>query len=290
MRYINRSAGVLLVAASAASFGLMAVFAKIAYASGTSTLSLLFFRFSIAAVFMFLLIWLKKLALPSKREILIFLLMGAVGYAGQSFCYFTALNFASPGVVSLLLYTYPVMVMTGSALFLKEKITFRKISALILASTGAVVIIGTKGHAGFTGIILAVASAVIYSVYILISSKTIKPGMEIQSSAFIMLGATIIYGIINAVSGFSAPENVKGICAVTMIVFVSTVFAFWAFFTGLERIGPSLSSLVSILEPVVTVFSSILILSEKITANITIGGLFVIVSLLVILIPMEKAE
>jgi drug/metabolite transporter (DMT)-like permease len=114
--------------------------------------------------------------------------------------------------------------------------------------------------------------------------------MEVQSSAFIMLGAAIIYGIINAVSGFSAPENVKGICAVTMIVFVSTVFAFWAFFTGLERTGSSLSALVSILEPVVTVFSSILILSEKITANITIGGLFAIVSLLVILIPIERAE
>jgi drug/metabolite transporter (DMT)-like permease len=76
--------------------------------------------------------------------------------------------------VPFTLYTYPVMLMTGSALFLKEKITFRKISALISALTGAVVIIGAKGHVDFTGIILAVAAAVIYSVYILISSKTIN--------------------------------------------------------------------------------------------------------------------
>lgn len=263
MQYINKIEGVVLVAISAVSFGLMPVFAKIAYTANTSTLTLLFLRFSVAAIFMFLLILMKRLVFPSKKEILIFLLMGAVGYTGQSFCYFTALNFASASVVSLLLYTYPVMVMIGSALFLKEKITFRKILALGFALTGAVVIIGAKGSANSIGIILSVASAVVYSGYILISSKVIKAGMEVQSSAFIMLGASIVYGIVNFTSGFSAPQNIKGISAVVMIALISTVLAFWSFFSGLEKIGPSSAALVSILEPVVTVFSSVMILSEK---------------------------
>jgi len=288
MKSMNKFGGAFLVAISAASFGLMPVFAKVAYTADTSTITLLFLRFSVAAIFMFLLIFIKKLAFPSTKEVLILLLMGAIGYAGQSFCYFMALNFASASVVSLLLYTYPVMVMIGSALFLKEKITFRKILALVFALTGAVVIIGTKGHAKSIGIILAVASAIIYSAYILISSKVIKAGMEVQSSTFIMLGAAIVYGIMNLISGFSAPENIKGISAVVMIALISTVLAFWSFFTGLEKIGPTLTSLVSILEPVVTVFSSILILSEKVTVNIIIGGILVMVSLLVILIPKSK--
>lgn len=87
---------------------------------------------------------------------LIFLLLGAVGYVGQSFCYFTALNYASSSVVSLLLYTYPALVMIGSTIFLKEKITVQKVISLCLALIGAFVIIGAEFHANPTGIVLSV--------------------------------------------------------------------------------------------------------------------------------------
>ena len=199
--------GVLLVAVSAASFGLMPVFTKIAYSAGTSTYSLLFLRFLVAAIFMFLLLLIKKLKLPSLREMLIYFLLGAIGYVGQSFCYFTALNYASSSVVSLLLYTYPALVMVGSAIFLREKVTMQKVTSLCLALCGAFVIIGAEFNANPTGIILSVLSAVFYSAYILISSKVVKSGTGIQSSAFIMLGSTVVYGIINLFLGYTPPAQ-----------------------------------------------------------------------------------
>ena len=118
--------GILLVALSAASFGFIPVFAKIAYSSGTSTYTLLFLRFLVATVFMFVFLLVKKLPLPTKKEMLIFFLLGAIGYAGESFCYFTALNYASSSTVALLFYTYPALVMLGSASVFKEKITIKK--------------------------------------------------------------------------------------------------------------------------------------------------------------------
>lgn len=286
----KRIGGVLLIAISAASFGLMPIFAKIAYSAGTSTYSLLFLRFLVAAAFMFLLLFIKKLNLPSKKEMLIFLLLGAVGYVGQSFCYFTALNYASSSVVSLLLYTYPALVMIGSTIFLKEKITVQKVISLCLALIGAVVIIGAEFHANPTGIVLSILSAVFYSVYILISSQVVKAGMGIQSSAFIMLGAAVVYGIMNLFLGFTPPTQINGLVAVAMIALISTVLAFWSFFTGMEKTGPSTAALVSTLEPVVTVLSSVIILSEKITVNIIAGGCLVLAALIVTALPSREAE
>jgi len=75
---------------------------------------------------------------------LIFLLLCAIGYVGQLFCYFTALNYASSSVVSVLLYTYPALVVIGSAIFLKEKITVQKVISLCLALIGAFVISGVS--------------------------------------------------------------------------------------------------------------------------------------------------
>ena len=100
---------------------------------------------------MFVLLAAKRLPLPTKKESLLFFALGALGYAGQSFCYFTALNYASSSTVSLLLYTYPALVMLGSAAVFKEKITVKKAEALCLALNGAFVIIGTKFDAGVRG-------------------------------------------------------------------------------------------------------------------------------------------
>lgn len=288
MNRTGKLRGVLLVALSAACFGLMPIFAKMAYAAGTSPYTLLFLRFLVAAALMFPLLFWRKVPLPSKQEMLTLFLLGAVGYVSHSFCYFNALLHASSSVVALLLYTYPALVMLGSALCLKEKITLQNVICLCFALAGAFVIVGAEWNASPKGIILAVLTAIFYSTYILVSSRIVKAGMGLPSSAFIMLGAAAVYGAMNWSSGFNPPTQWSGLMAIGMIALISTVLAFWAFFTGMEKTGPTTAALVSILEPVVTVFSSVIILSEKITANIMVGGCLVLISLLVTVISVQE--
>lgn len=273
--------GILLISLSAASFGFLPIFAKIAYAAGTSTYTLLFLRFLVAAVFMFLLLFLKKMPLPSKKGMFQLFLLGAFVYVSQSFSFFTALNHASPGTVSLLFYIYPAIVMVSSAIFFKEKITIQKVISLCFALAGAFVIIGAQFKANLTGILFALLSALLYAIHVLVSSKVVKPGQGIQSSAFISLGASVMYGIISIFVGFQPPTEASGFVAVALTAIVSTVIAFGAFFVGMEKTGPSIASLVSILEPVVTVIASVIILSEKVTVNLIVGGSLVIMSLLI---------
>lgn len=288
MENSNKNSGVFLVAVSAVSFGLIPIFAKMAYSAGTSTYTLLFLRFLVGTIFIFPLMFIKKLTLPSKKEIVSFLLLGALGYVGQSFTYFMALNYAAASVVSLLLYTYPALVMIGSAVFLKEKVTVLKIISLCLALTGAFVIIGGEFDANPLGIILALMAAVIYSVYILVNSRVVKEGMGVQSSAFIMLGATVVYAVLNLFLGFRPPTQPTGFAGVLLLAMISTVLAFWSFLTGLEKTGASTAALVSTLEPMSTVLSSVLILSEKLTVNVIIGGCLVLAALVLTTLPHKS--
>lgn len=286
----SKLSGILLVALSAAAFGIMPVFAKAAYSAGTSTYTLLFLRFLVGAAFMFLLMRLKHLPLPARREMVLFLLLGAVLYVGQSLTYFSALKFASASVVALLVYTYPALVMIGAAVLFRERITMQKLFALILALAGAFVIIGAEFQASSLGIILSVLCAIFYSSYILASSRLVKAGMGISSSAFIMLGAAAVYGIINLFLGFQPPTEWTGIVSVGLLALVSTVLAMWSFFTGMAITGPSTAALVSTLEPVVTVLSSVLILSEELTVNIIAGGCLVLAALIVTSVSDHREE
>ena len=282
--------GILLVAVSAAAFGIMPIFAKIAYADGTSVYTLLFLRFLVGAVFMLILMAVRRMKMPSVREIAAFFLLGAIGYTGQSFCYFSALNYTTSGTVSLLLYTYPALVTVGSVIFLKEKLTISKIIALIIAILGAFIIVGGEFRTNIAGILLAMGAAFVYTAYILISSVVVKEGMGVQSSAFIMTGAAVSFGVMNIFMGFKPPAGVKGYASVVAIALVCTVLALWSFFTGMEKTGPSTASLVSTLEPIVTVAASAIVLSEKLTVNVIIGGILIFAALLITMLQKEKPE
>ena len=99
-----RDPGVLWMLASAAGFGAMAIFAKLAYSEGVTLPTLLTARFTLAAVLLWMILVARRLPwrVPL-RTMAGLLVMGAVGYVGQSFSYFTALQSIPAATTGLLL-------------------------------------------------------------------------------------------------------------------------------------------------------------------------------------------
>ena len=165
-----------MIAISATAFGLMPVFARFAYASGTNPLTVLFFRFTLAGLLMLVIMAGKKLSFPRGKTLLGLILMGGLGYVGQSFSYFTALTYASASLVALLLYLYPALVTILAVLVLKERITKTQIVALGAALLGTALIIGFEISGQLAGILLGLSAAFIYSIYIIAGSVIIPKG------------------------------------------------------------------------------------------------------------------
>ena len=277
----REKSGAALVALSAFGFGLMPIFAKICYGAGASTYTLLFLRFLAAAVFMMAMMRVRKLPRLSKKERWTYFFLGAIGDSAQAFCYFMALQYASAGAVSLLLYTYPAMVMVGSVFIYKEKITGDKVLSLVLATAGAFIIMGGNLDGEPLGLLLALLSALVYTTYIFYSAKFLRPGVGAQSSAYMMVGNAVTYGIISLFVGFDPPRTSPGLIGLVLITLLSTIVAFWAYMEGLGRLGPTKTSLVSLLEPLLTVLFSVIILGEALTKDILIGGCLVMASLFI---------
>src|SRR6266542_6799238 len=161
--------GILLIATSAASFGTLAIFGRFLYADGLDTFTMLFLRFSFAAFIMALILLLRKEPFPRGKILLQLIGMGALGYVAQSFSYLTAIKYASAGLVALLLYLYPMFVFILSVIVSREKVTWLKVVALILALLGTALTVDPAGGQ-WSGIVLAIASALIYSIYIIVGT------------------------------------------------------------------------------------------------------------------------
>jgi drug/metabolite transporter (DMT)-like permease len=278
----RRMSGAALVAVSGASFGIMPILARFAYADRIGVVTLLFFRFAAGALFMLAFVRIRRLALPRGRALVGIALMGAVGYVGQSLCYFTALKFASAGLVALLLYLYPALVTILSALLFRERITLSKAVALALALSGTALIVGFGGKGDIRGVILGLGAALIYSVYIVAGSRIIKPGESMQASAIIMAMAALVFGVLVGFGGIEPPHSAMGFASVLAIALVCTVIALSTFFAGMERVGPTRASMISTLEPVVTVSAAALFLGEPLTVLNLVGGALILGSLFVL--------
>jgi drug/metabolite transporter (DMT)-like permease len=223
----------------------------------------------------------RKTPFPRGRLLLGLILMGAVGYVGQSLTYFTALTMAEARLVALLLYLYPAVVTLLSALFFKESLTRWKISALLFALVGTALTVGLTGTARVTGILLALAAAIIYSVYILVGSRIMPKTNALSASTTVITAAGVVYVGIVAVRGPVFPQTLLGWGAIFALVLVSTVIGIVTFFAGLERIGPSRASTLSTFEPVVSVSLAILVLGETISPLQVLGGILILVAVLV---------
>ncbi len=256
--------GIGLIFISAASFGAMAIFGKFAYASGISTHSLLFFRFLIAAMVMTPIALLQKKKFPHGKDLIILMAMGLIGYAGVSFCYFTALNHISPGLLAILLYLYPVMVAILSFFFLKESFTGNKIIALFLAISGAVLVIGLDTDGNRTGILLGVGAAVIYSLYNIAGAKVMGRNDAFTASLVVIASAGVFYFIYNLKAGFFIPEQGMAWLPVFAIAVISTVIAIYTYFLGMKRIGAVNASMLSTFEPVTTMVLAAIFLDLQI--------------------------
>ena len=222
--------------------------------------------------------FIRKARFPRGKILLAVILMGALGYAGLSFSYFTALLYASSGTVAILLYLYPALVTILSVLFLKQKISAMEITALILALTGTLCVIGLELGGEPLGIVLGVMAALIYSVYIVAGSKIMPRTDTITSSTVIMMSAGVVYTLVILVKGAHFPSGLSGWGAIGGVVVVSTVIAIVTFFEGLKRIGPVHSSMLSTFEPVVTVALAWVFFNEGLTPLKFLGGALILVA------------
>jgi drug/metabolite transporter (DMT)-like permease len=285
-----RSNGTLLCLAAAAAFGAMAIFGKLAYDEGATVGTLLSARFVLAAA----LFWAALLATRrvgtvralGRRDLGAALALGAIGYALQAGCFFVALGRMDASLLSLLLYTYPAIVATAAVVLGRERLVRRRVVALAMAFAGLVLVLAGAGAGAVDplGAALALAAAVVYSAFILTSERVGGRVSALPLTALVCTGAAVTLTLGSAALGQLRPAEVTvaGWAWLASLSVVSTVGAIGLFFAGLRRAGPTTASILSTVEPVITVVLAYLVFGEVLTAVQLAGGALVLAAVVLV--------
>lgn len=281
--------GPLLCLLSAAGFGCMAIFGKLAYDEGVGVGELLLMRFAIAAALLLALAAARgALRRLSQRTVVAALAMGAVGYAAQSGLYFSALERMDASLLALVLYVYPALVLVGAVALGRERVTARRVAALLVAFTGTALVLAgaAAGALDALGTVLGFGAALTYTVYILTGDRVLGGAPPLALTALVCAGATASFLVASLVGG--GPElglTAAGWGWIGAIALVSTVAAILLFFAGLARVGPSAASILSTLEPVVTVALAAAAFGESLAPLQLAGGALVLAAVAVMQWP-----
>ena len=136
---------------------------------------------TVAILFIILLIFKRDMLKIKLRDIWCFIGTGVCSIIFFNYCYFRCMSMTSLSVAAVLLYTAPAIVMIISSIVFKEKVTVQKISALLLATLGCVLVSGITGTNALIskeGILVGLGAGLGYALYSIFSRAALNRGYK----------------------------------------------------------------------------------------------------------------
>ncbi len=267
--------GALATVSSAFGFGLLPILAMLTYRGGMNVITMLFIRFTLAAVLLLLILRGRKkgslfAGIPMGPAVLL-----GVGYMLQSWFYLGSVRYIPASLATLILYCYPALVCLLSFLFERVRLNRVTALALLLSFAGLIWLLSTNfGRLDPRGMLLAAGAAVVYSGYITLSNVALRKTSALDMLAAITLVSAacfLVFGL--ATRSLRLDFQWAALLPMAGIVLVGTVGANLLFFLGLERLGPNRTAILSMTEPLFTILASTLLLAERLTVPQLVGGL-----------------
>lgn len=277
--------GYILCVISAILFGMAGIFVKLCYKTGLDSVSLLTVQYIIAVLILFSASFIKdrKKLKVTKYELTNLAILGIIGNTFMTIFYYKAFEYLPVAMVTLLLFTYPILVFIYSAIFCKVKIRKRGFIALILAFAGCILTLNIFSGGfkySFKGLIFGILAAVFYAFMNVFSEKRLLQvdALTINTySTFFSLLSLLIYKWPYFL--FQGKLHLQGIGYVTLLAVVCEILPLTLLYASIKYIGSLKVSIISNLEIPTAMIVSLIVLKEPVYVIQVIGALLIIYSI-----------
>lgn len=272
---------VLLVIIGSIAYGFLPIFVKNIIPYNYSSLSIVFYRYLITAVFLFIIILVTKKSFKiTKRQFIELFMFSVIGLGLTFFFLSQALLYISAGLTNMIHFGYPVIVLLIMIFMYKEKANILKVLSMVLAITGIFLLTKVVQVESFLGVIYALITTVTYGVYIVANKKCSFAELDTMVSVFYMsLIVSVVFFIVGIfTNSLQLLNNLYVFYNFAAIALLCTIFSLGLLLYGVKKLGSSLASILNMFEPTTTVVASIFIYNEDLTINIVIGSVLIILS------------
>ncbi|HEO5707494.1 TPA: DMT family transporter [Streptococcus agalactiae] len=229
------------------------------------------------------------------KQVLLFSIFGLVL---NQYAFLRAIHLTNAGTATVLQYMAPILILSIVCILNRQRPTSFEIIAIAMAILGTYMIAthGKLGSLAITpkGLMWGLGSAITYSIYILLPVKLIHEwGSTIVIGSGMFIGG-ILFSLVTKAWQYPLQINVMSILAYIGIIGIGTIFAYTFFLKGVSIVGAVKGSLLASVEPVSSVFLTVLVLGEIFYPIDLLGMLFIFFAVTLIsykdLIALKKMK
>ena len=266
-------------------WGIIGIFVKSLGDSGLSAFDMMLVRsfFALIIIFIFLFIWDREKLKINLKDIWIFMCLGIVSFFMYGVLYFITIEKTSMSTAAVLLYTSPVFIMVMARIFFREKITKRKLLAIIITVMGtAFVSGGIEKNPEISGIVTGILSGFFYGLYSIFGRIASKKYSSVTTTLYTFLFtflAAISVADFGNIIGVAKSEPM--ILSEFILYAVITAAIPYILYTGALKYVPlSRAAIVVCVEPIVAMLTGVIFYGDKLGVMGLSGSLMILGAIL----------
>ena len=294
MEKAKRNIGPALILLAGCFWGSMGIFVRRLTDYGFSSIQIVAIRVTLAALVFCILLFIKDPSgfRISVKDIPLFLGLGFGSILFFTVCYFTAITMMPLSTAAILLYTSPIWIMLMSVLFFREKLTGRKLLALVLAFAGCVLVSGVSGEGmTLTGLLVGLGSGIGYGLYSILGTVALRRyspyTVTTYTFVFAALGSWLICRPAEMLAKFAAAPDLPGLVFFCFLVGTPFFCRRSSYTLGLQTVEASRAGILATVEPLVATLIGVAVFSEPLTL---LSGLGILLILAAVVLLNGKTE
>ena len=285
---MNKSKGLAFGILAGFIYGSTPILGKLTYLEGSNPISLTFYRNLLSIPFFFAMLKYNKISLKiEKSQSKKFAVLGFLASV-TALCLYGSYNYISVGMSTTIHYIYPVLVTAACIIIFKDKISRDKVVSLLLSTIGITLFF--EGSLNMTGILMSFLSGIFFTGYLLFMDKsgldTVFPFKITFYTAIFSSVYLFIFGIISKDLVFKMTFTgwFYTILVAVFVSFLANTFVA----LGVKYVGPTVTSIVGMLEPITSIIMGILFLREPVTLKNILACALILLGVLIVTLAKEK--
>ena len=284
---MKRIKGFLFAALSAATFGLIPLYANQAILDGVSNETILAYRYGIAGAVYAAWLLLRRVDMRlSRGELREVVLVGVGCYGVTAFFLMLSYRYMPTGVATAIHYFYPVVVALLMGAVYRERLAPAVKAGIGLAIVGVGLLSWTPGEVDWRGLAFVLASTVTYGSYIVALNRPALRRMNPDVlTCYALLFTALFYLLVGGLRGeLEWVTRPRFLLDMAQLAVLSTIVSARLLVSAVKLVGSVPTSVLGTLEPLTAIVVGILHFHERLSAANAAGLVIVLAAVLVVIL------
>ena len=222
-----------------------------------------------------------RLPLPTRRQLVATLVLGATGILAYNLFFLGALARLPASRSSLIVALNPVLTIAAASLLLGERLSARRWFGVGVALAGVCIVVtrgelaGLLGGAIGTGELMMFGAIVAWAAYTLVGRSVLEGLTPIAATTWATLFGTAMLAVVAAPQLPRVDWGAVSLAASLSVLYLGllgTAVAFVWYYRAVQVLGPSRTVIFNNLVPVFGAAFGVLLLGEPLSVSMVVGG------------------